>query len=410
MRRVRRAHERERPAERVDDFLEVPMLLAHEVPVPHDQPGGSCQFCEMVRELERIVVRRGRIERAGGFAVGSVTSWTRRGSSRPRAANSGTRLTSGSTVTSTRLTGELAIARAGSSSGTGRGAVTETTRHIVLGRRFFAELVDGVELEHFTAGGNARAQALGEHLFVAIVTNDAEGDHGLAGGSGPDGRADRTNLLKSQRVDYPWRHRLGHLGETSTGGCVGNQAASEGQHAVHDWNDRHFLVTLAGFVISQRFVENRLRYVDAVQRPYAPLIAGAHRRGDRLPIVGRSPLVGYRNGAPSRCRECTRGRARRRGDPRGGPRRAVEGREGGAAAPRRRARGSDGRPCQQFTSHFRHADLRKSRRPLDWGSVRMPLALNGPWTSAVGRYDRMSLEWRKRESGDRMGRRGVGCP
>ena len=53
-----------------------------------------------------------------------------------------------------------------------------------------------------------------------------------------------------------------------------------------------FVVTLAGFVISQRFVENRLRYVDAVQRPYAPLLAGAIAAVVALPIVGLLPLVG----------------------------------------------------------------------------------------------------------------------
>jgi hypothetical protein len=53
-----------------------------------------------------------------------------------------------------------------------------------------------------------------------------------------------------------------------------------------------FVVTLVGFVASQRFVENRLRYVDAVQRPYAPLVAGAVAALIALPIVGLLPLVG----------------------------------------------------------------------------------------------------------------------
>lgn len=53
-----------------------------------------------------------------------------------------------------------------------------------------------------------------------------------------------------------------------------------------------FVVTLAGFVLSQRFVENRLRYVDAVQRPYAPLVAGAVAALIAWPIVGLLPLVG----------------------------------------------------------------------------------------------------------------------
>jgi hypothetical protein len=53
-----------------------------------------------------------------------------------------------------------------------------------------------------------------------------------------------------------------------------------------------FVITLAGFVVSQRFVENRLRYVDAVQRPYAPLVAGAIAALIALPIVGIVPIIG----------------------------------------------------------------------------------------------------------------------
>jgi hypothetical protein len=53
-----------------------------------------------------------------------------------------------------------------------------------------------------------------------------------------------------------------------------------------------FFITLAGFVVSQRFVENRLRFVDAVQRPYAPLVAGGLATLIAIPIVGLLPLVG----------------------------------------------------------------------------------------------------------------------
>jgi hypothetical protein len=53
-----------------------------------------------------------------------------------------------------------------------------------------------------------------------------------------------------------------------------------------------FAITLAGFVISQRFVENRLRYVDAVQRPYAPLLAGVVAGLVAIPIVAILPMVG----------------------------------------------------------------------------------------------------------------------
>jgi hypothetical protein len=53
-----------------------------------------------------------------------------------------------------------------------------------------------------------------------------------------------------------------------------------------------FFITLAGFVFSQRFVENRLRYVDAVQRPYAPVVAGAIAGVVALPLVAIIPLIG----------------------------------------------------------------------------------------------------------------------
>jgi hypothetical protein len=53
-----------------------------------------------------------------------------------------------------------------------------------------------------------------------------------------------------------------------------------------------FIITLAGFVASQRFVESRLRYVDAVQRPFAPLVAGAVAALVAWPIVAILPLVG----------------------------------------------------------------------------------------------------------------------
>ena len=53
-----------------------------------------------------------------------------------------------------------------------------------------------------------------------------------------------------------------------------------------------FFITLAGFVVSQRFVENRLRYVDAVQRPYAPVVAGAVAGVVALPLVAIIPLIG----------------------------------------------------------------------------------------------------------------------
>jgi hypothetical protein len=46
-----------------------------------------------------------------------------------------------------------------------------------------------------------------------------------------------------------------------------------------------FVVALVGFMFSRRFVENRLRYVDAVQSPFAAFIAGAAATVIALPVV-----------------------------------------------------------------------------------------------------------------------------
>ena len=49
---------------------------------------------------------------------------------------------------------------------------------------------------------------------------------------------------------------------------------------------------ILGYITARRFVSDRLRYVDAVQRPYAPLVAGAVAALIAWPIVGLLPLVG----------------------------------------------------------------------------------------------------------------------
>jgi hypothetical protein len=53
-----------------------------------------------------------------------------------------------------------------------------------------------------------------------------------------------------------------------------------------------FSVSLVGFVVSRRFVENRLRYVDAVQSPFAAILAGGVATLIALPIVAILPFVG----------------------------------------------------------------------------------------------------------------------
>jgi hypothetical protein len=53
-----------------------------------------------------------------------------------------------------------------------------------------------------------------------------------------------------------------------------------------------FSVALIGFVVSRRFVENRLRYVDAVQSPFAAFLAGGVATAIAIPIVAILPFVG----------------------------------------------------------------------------------------------------------------------
>ncbi len=51
-------------------------------------------------------------------------------------------------------------------------------------------------------------------------------------------------------------------------------------------------VNVAGFAAARRFVRDRLRYVDSVQRPATPWIAAAGTALAALPIVWLLPFVG----------------------------------------------------------------------------------------------------------------------
>jgi len=46
-----------------------------------------------------------------------------------------------------------------------------------------------------------------------------------------------------------------------------------------------------GFLSTRNFTRRRLRFVDAVQRPAAPLLAGAVATVVALPIAGLLPLI-----------------------------------------------------------------------------------------------------------------------
>jgi len=56
-----------------------------------------------------------------------------------------------------------------------------------------------------------------------------------------------------------------------------------------------FVVALVGFVFSRRFVENRLRYVEAAQSPFAAFVAGGIATVIALPVfavLSFLPFVG----------------------------------------------------------------------------------------------------------------------
>lgn len=48
----------------------------------------------------------------------------------------------------------------------------------------------------------------------------------------------------------------------------------------------------AGFYYTRRFVRDRLRFVDVVQKPAAPVIAGVAAAALAVPVVALLPVVG----------------------------------------------------------------------------------------------------------------------
>ncbi|MGH7541242.1 MAG: hypothetical protein ACRELC_09605 [Gemmatimonadota bacterium] len=51
------------------------------------------------------------------------------------------------------------------------------------------------------------------------------------------------------------------------------------------------VASIGGYITVKRFVQNRLRYVDAIQRPFVPVVAGAVAAGIALPVVGLLPFM-----------------------------------------------------------------------------------------------------------------------
>jgi inosine-uridine nucleoside N-ribohydrolase len=52
------------------------------------------------------------------------------------------------------------------------------------------------------------------------------------------------------------------------------------------------VATVWGYVQSRRYVRNRLRFVDAAQKPLVPVVAGAAAAVVAAPVVWLLPLVG----------------------------------------------------------------------------------------------------------------------
>jgi hypothetical protein len=53
-----------------------------------------------------------------------------------------------------------------------------------------------------------------------------------------------------------------------------------------------FVGLWAGYSVTKDYVARRLRYVDAVQKPAAPIIAGVLATAVALPIAGLLPFIG----------------------------------------------------------------------------------------------------------------------
>lgn len=52
------------------------------------------------------------------------------------------------------------------------------------------------------------------------------------------------------------------------------------------------VVGMAGYAASRNFVANRLRYVDAVNKPFVPILAGVGAAIVSMPLMALLPIVG----------------------------------------------------------------------------------------------------------------------
>lgn len=52
------------------------------------------------------------------------------------------------------------------------------------------------------------------------------------------------------------------------------------------------VASITGYITVKRFVQNRLRFVDAIHKRYLPALAGVLATGIALPIVAPLPIIG----------------------------------------------------------------------------------------------------------------------
>jgi hypothetical protein len=51
------------------------------------------------------------------------------------------------------------------------------------------------------------------------------------------------------------------------------------------------VASIAGYITVKRFVQNRLRFVDAIYKRHVPALAGAAAVGVALPVVATLPII-----------------------------------------------------------------------------------------------------------------------
>jgi hypothetical protein len=163
--------------------------------------------------------------------------------------------------------------------------------------------IERIELYHFAACRKDSAQAFGEHLLMATVTNDSQSDH--SGAWEPGGVEWRCRgRLRGVSVDQPNLSVGGTRNQRRRETTRQPQRIRYHRCARHmEVNVFHLLASVAtvaiaggsalfGYWQARQFTQNKLRYVDGVHKAIVPVLAGAAAVALATPIVWLLPLVG----------------------------------------------------------------------------------------------------------------------